>query len=338
MRVFSLERVPVGARVDLLREAFGSYPIPMSLELSRADAPTAEFHRVQTAFGLVERFRVSGASGTVRRGPAADSALPELLTIHLERSGHVVLEQDGRSAAPRPGDLVLSTNTLPFATRQEWESAQHTVSIEVTELGLDPGVVARATAVALSAHDPLLQVIATFLGTTARAALDQRTSMDALAPVTREMVRVLIATVLRDETRLRSALALSLGERLMLFIDLHLADPELSAAMIARAHAISVRYLYVVLRSRGVSLGEYIRGQRIARARQLLADPVLGSRPLAEIARLSGFADYSTFARTLRASLGVSPRELRADLALAPVHGSPTGMHPVPTTALSASS
>ncbi len=338
MRVFSLAGVPAGARVELLRDAFGSYPIPMRLELSRADAPMAEFHRVQTAFGVMEGFRVSGATGIVRRGPAADSALPEQVTIHLERSGHVVLEQDGRSAAPRPGDLVLSTNTLPFATRQEWESAQHTVSIEIADLGLDPGVVAGATALALSARDPLLQVIAAFLGSTARAALDQRTSMDVLAPVTREMVRVLIATVLRDENRLRSALALSLAERLMLFIDLHLADPELSAAMIARAHAISVRYLYVVLRSRGVSLGDHIRGRRITRARQLLADPVLGNRPLAEIARLSGFADYSTFARTLRATLGVSPRELRADLTPASVHGSPTEVRPMPRTAPAAGS
>jgi AraC-like DNA-binding protein len=332
MRVLSLDRAAPVERPRLLRDAFAAYPVPLSLRLSRAGDIHAEFDRAETAFGVVEGFHVEGASGFVDR-PACtrDSAMPDLITVHLEGAGHVTLEQDGRFASPHPGDLVLSTSMLPFATHQEWVSAQKTISFAASDLGIDPRRVHEITAMTLSRRDPLVRVISRFLADIARTALDDAGDVGALAPVTLEMTRLLVSTVLGDETRARASGALTLGERIMLFIDLHLDDPELSATMIARAHAISVRYLYVVLRQQQVGLGDHIRARRIAHARRLLAMPTTARMPLVAVAQRCGFADYSSFARTFRGIVGMSPRGFRDSHGTA-VHESPDSLHGMPTT------
>ena len=56
------------------------------------------------------------------------------------------------------------------------------------------------------------------------------------------------------------------------------------------------------------TLGEYIRKQRVLRARQLLA---IGDRPLAEIASESGFADQSHFTRAFKQQFGITPGKWR---------------------------
>lgn len=330
MRVFSLDEVAPQERPTALADAFASYAIPLSLHLSRVGRLQADFERSDATFGTVESFHVSGASGVVRRAAVHDSALPELVTVHLERAGHAALEQDGRTATPRPRDLVLSSTRRPFATHQEWVSAQRTITFMASDLDVTPSAIDDATAVTLDGHDPVFGAISRYLDQVAGTALHDAESLAVLAPITLKMMRVLIATVAADESRLRSALALTLGERVVLFIDVNLCDPELSAAMIAGAHAISVRYLYVLLRQQGMNLGEHIRSRRVAHAQELIAAD--GPRmPLAEVARRSGFSEYSSFSRAFHAACEMSPREFRED-AHGRVHESPDSLHGIPTT------
>lgn len=332
MRTFSLDGVQERDRAATLTGAFAEYPFPLALELTRAGRLRADFDRSDTPFGTVEGFHVEGASGVVRREPVTDSAVPELVTLHLERGAHVVLGQDGRFAEPRPGDAVLSSTRSRFTTQQDWVSLQRTISIDANELGFSPSAVERATAIVLDADDPVFGPISRFFSEIANRALSEDQGLSALRPVVIEMMRVLIATVSADETRLRPALALTLGERVVLFIDLHLLDPELTASMIARAHAISVRYLYVLLRQQSVSLGDYIRAGRIAHARGLISTQRPGMT-LAEVAQRSGFSDYSSFARVFRSVCGSSPREFRELAAQDRVRGSRDSVRNLPTTA-----
>ena len=330
MRVFTLDDVVPHDRPAALAAAFAAYPIPLSLDLSCSGRLQADFERSATAFATIESFHVSGASGVAQRGALRDSALPDLVTVHLERAGHATLLQDGRAAAPRPGDLVLSSTWQPFATRQEAVSEQRTISFAASDLHLDFAAVRNATARVLDGRDPVFGVVSRYLDQVAYAALHDGDPLAALGPVTIEMVRILIATVSADESRLRASLAPTLGERVVVFIDVNLCDPELSATTIAQAHSISVRYLYVLLRQQGVNLGEHIRSGRVAHAQGLMA--TAGSAmPLAEVARRSGFSDYSSFARAFRAVAGMSPREFRADTC-SRVHESRSSVHAAPKT------
>jgi AraC family transcriptional activator of tynA and feaB len=92
------------------------------------------------------------------------------------------------------------------------------------------------------------------------------------------------------------------------FVGRHLDEPELNPVMIASATNISVRTLHRLFRSSGESVGEYIRRQRLARARQDLL--VAGtSVTISAIAHRWGFADPSHFTRTFRQQYGYLPRE-----------------------------
>jgi AraC-like DNA-binding protein len=72
------------------------------------------------------------------------------------------------------------------------------------------------------------------------------------------------------------------------------AECGLSAAHFARAFTQSM----------GMSPHRWLQGQRLKKAKSLLADSKL---PLAEIARLSGFADQSHFTRAFSRAIGASP-------------------------------
>lgn len=327
--MFTLDEVPAADRAAVLEDAFRSYALPLRLRLSRAERLRAEFDRVVGDFGVVESFRVDGATGHVVRDVSTrDSAIPELVTVHLERSGHVQLEQDGRRAAPRPGDLVISTTASPFTTYQDRVGAQRTITIAAADVGVGWEQLRGVTARVLSARDPRIRIASHYLEETARTALEHPDAVAALGRATLEIVKVVLGVVLDDENGLRSAAALTLGERVVCFIDLNLGDPGLDAATVARAHDISVRYLYVVLAQQGIGLGDYIRANRIRRAQRMLADPALAGLAISTIAQRCGFTDHSAFSRTFRGVTGTSPREWREER----VHESARPVHAQHTT------
>ena len=91
----------------------------------------------------------------------------------------------------------------------------------------------------------------------------------------------------RDEARTREAMADSLSTRITMYLQQHLADPDLSPARIARAHNISVRHLYNIWADRDLSLEAVDRprkaGDRPSRTRQAgqpVADDSRGCPPV----------------------------------------------------------
>jgi AraC family transcriptional regulator len=63
-------------------------------------------------------------------------------------------------------------------------------------------------------------------------------------------------------------------------------------------------------RAYGTSVGAYVRGLRLARARALLAT---GERPLSDVALACGFYDQSHFTRLFRRETGVTPAAYRRE-------------------------
>jgi AraC-like DNA-binding protein len=96
----------------------------------------------------------------------------------------------------------------------------------------------------------------------------------------------------------------------MEYVRLHLFDHGLSAARIAHAHGISVRYLYLILARERLSLGDWIREQRAQGAARLLMDSPY-DLSIADIAHRTGYADQAHFSRSFRRWYGTSPREWR---------------------------
>ena len=72
-----------------------------------------------------------------------------------------------------------------------------------------------------------------------------------------------------------------LADQILAYCMTRLSDPSLSAASVAKAHRISVRYLHKLFQAREFSLAAWIRHQRLQGIRRDLADPALAGRTVA---------------------------------------------------------
>ncbi|MGJ9403547.1 helix-turn-helix domain-containing protein [Arthrobacter sp. KK5.5] len=93
------------------------------------------------------------------------------------------------------------------------------------------------------------------------------------------------------------------------FIDANLGDAQLTVDDIARANAVSTRYLHMLFQGSGETCRQYLMCRRRETANRLLQSS--GPLSITEIAHRTGFDNPSSFSRAYRAAYGRSPREAR---------------------------
>jgi AraC family transcriptional regulator, positive regulator of tynA and feaB len=93
-------------------------------------------------------------------------------------------------------------------------------------------------------------------------------------------------------------------------IDHHSADPDISAATLARKFHCSERYIHKLFARTGRSVGEHVNDRRITACTRDLLDN-RRNRTIAEIAFAAGFRDISHFNRLFKRINGTAPREFR---------------------------
>jgi AraC-like DNA-binding protein len=94
-------------------------------------------------------------------------------------------------------------------------------------------------------------------------------------------------------------------------IETFMADPKLSATVIASRFGITPRYLRLLLEETGRSFSEHVLEKRLERSVELLRDPQQQDRKIAEIAFACGFGDLSYFNRVFRRRYGETPSDMR---------------------------
>jgi AraC-like DNA-binding protein len=102
------------------------------------------------------------------------------------------------------------------------------------------------------------------------------------------------------------------------FIDIHLSDPKLSVAAVAKGCGISPRYLCVLLKEHGTSYSRLVWEKRLKTASQWLRAPKPDKMLVAEVAFRAGFKSAAHFSRMFKRIYGMSPLEFRAS-AVTPV-------------------
>ncbi|GAA0626537.1 hypothetical protein GCM10009547_32520 [Sporichthya brevicatena] len=98
-----------------------------------------------------------------------------------------------------------------------------------------------------------------------------------------------------------------LRARIETYLRANLADPDLSPETIAAAHFISTRHLHRLFAGTGRTVGQWLRAERLERARH---DLVTGQGGVAEISRRWGFSDPAVFSRAFKAAYGTAPSRL----------------------------
>jgi AraC-like DNA-binding protein len=293
--------------IEELRSYMLASTVPLELAAD-ADAPrrvtTSATHFGAAILHTTEAQHIAGV-----RTPrlARDDTLPRLLVAAVV-SGTATVRQNGRTAALGAGDVALLSSTASFSSRCA-QAHKQVLMLPADELSIPASLIRDSVARRVPARHPLAAVLGPFLGGLAAAApsltAPERAAIEA--PVT-DLVRALVATLGGDENHAVEPLARTLRVRIPAYLERNFASPELTAESVARAHGISERYLYSVLASVGISLGEWVRNRRLAAAAEDLADP---GTTVSAIAHRWGFADHAHFSHLFRARYGMTPTDWR---------------------------
>ncbi|CCH88982.1 Transcriptional regulator, AraC family [Modestobacter italicus] len=250
--------------------------------------------------------RIVRTAGHVR----ADA--PEHLAIGLRRRGDGRVSTGGFESAMPIGQLNCVDMTRPYDLAHRTAHSHDVLILSNRAAGVSVDLV-RAAAPVLQ-RSPVYDLVRGHLSGLHRAL----TALDAghrslTGQATAVLVRALLTTAVQGRDG-GDAMDDALGMRIMLYLDAHLTDRELTVARLAEAHAISLRHLYNVWERAGHELppAQWIVDRRLRRARQRLADPSRPDAGVADVARACGFTDPSHFSRRFRQAFGVSPTEWRA--------------------------
>jgi len=100
----------------------------------------------------------------------------------------------------------------------------------------------------------------------------------------------------------------------------NLGQEDLNAEAVAEAVGVSPRYVRRLFEGEGDSFSNYLAGQRLQRARDLLTSPVAAGMSISRIAYEVGFGDLSYFNRRFRQAFGARPSDVRAQAREATRH------------------
>lgn len=254
--------------------------------------------------GDVELSTVVAGGQHVRRTPRLIAGSTEefvLASIQLDGEGSV--EQDGRAAVLRPGDMAFYDSTRPYQLHFDDAFRQLVVQVPKRELMLRDtrGLTART----LGEGTPG-RVVSSFFRSLADTARGAAGGADLLVPHAVSLLSAAASFARRTAPAEPDADAL-LRQRALEFLHHRLADPTLDAEVVSRACGVSRRTLYRVVGDEGVAA--QLRRLRIEHAQTLLlADR---ERPVDAVATACGFESESGFYRAFRAASGCTPAEYR---------------------------
>jgi AraC-like DNA-binding protein len=310
--VLDTDAFAVSDREEIVRDAISSTIVPVEISWPAPLAAVAA-RGVISDLGQLTVCSIRSTANVVERTPrlARDDLEPSVF-LGLQLAGSSLVVQGDREAVLTPGALMIYDSTAPYTLVDHGGVAQEFFRIPHSALALPHDVLRKLCAVSLSPGHPVAALTANYLARLAAdPALFSYPSAAVLDHPSIELIRAVITTHLSDEPFGRNASQAALRVRVVEYLRAHLADPDLSAAKIAAAHYISVRYLYKLLAEQDISLANWIRHHRLEACRRELGRSDVAPSQVAVVARRWGFSDMSGFSRAFRAEYGLSPREWR---------------------------
>ena len=297
----------LGTWRDLIRDHF----VPLDVSLDAA-APHADSFRgrVRTVeLGDLRVAEVASIPQSAHRTPAlARSDAERYFQVGLLTAGAARLTQDGRACDLRPGDFAVYETDRPFrwdlgTQGHPWRLLVFTWPRDGVELAERESV--ELTARHLSGADGFSGVVSRMLRDLAGNA--PAIGADAGPDVLDLARRVAGLTVTAASTALPRPAApgdAGLRGRIEAYMRANLGDPTLCPDGIATAHFISTRHLHRLFARAERTVAQWLREERLDRARRDLA---AGRGGVAEISRRWGFSDPAVFSRSFKEAYGIAP-------------------------------
>jgi AraC family transcriptional regulator, positive regulator of tynA and feaB len=223
-------------------------------------------------------------------------------------AGHAAVKHNDERVRLNPGDVTLFDAVLPSSYLPEDEvQPWHVLSLNlpraalVSHLGFQPkgGIVGRAGSLAS-------RLLLSLLRNPDRRAEASDAGGRYLQWTIYDLVGALAAPM-SEQVGTRGTDRLF--ERIRRVTERRMEDPDFGPTTLAAAAGISLRYLQKLFTARGLTCSDYIYSVRLDHAARLIRRraSLRTHQPLAEIAYVCGFRDYSHFARRFHRRFGCPP-------------------------------
>ncbi|MFY1673234.1 helix-turn-helix domain-containing protein [Plantactinospora sp. WMMB334] len=278
-----------------------------------ASVRTVRLGAVDLSVHQIPSLRVARTRKMIRSSDA------ELYKVSMALRGSGLIEQNRNTCVSGPGHLSLldtsSPHDLSYAADPHGQGGVAlTVRIPHAVLPIPVDQARRLCATCLDPErDSLVAVLANHLTSLARHA-DRLAPADAvrLGAVTLDLVAAVLAHRLDLEATLPyESRQQAIYRQMLTFVESQLADPELSPAVVATAHHVSLRSLHRLFEADGRTVAGWIRQRRLDRCRRDLADPELAGHSIRAIAARWGFPSGGHFTRLFTSVVGMSPLAYR---------------------------
>jgi hypothetical protein len=227
-------------------------------------------------FGKMMLFSPDSPGLRVVRTPKVE-AMDPIVALIVQTRGTAMFIENGRGFRLKPGEILMAGPTSP--NDYLLSGAGTAFQIPFQDVGLSFESIRRASERLRSS--PLFPLVSRHLLSVRQEAdninLSAATGI-SVAIATTHLIRALFVSAVEDERGARTALAEALLPRIVDYVRQHLTDRDLSPASIAKAHHISIRYLYQICETAGIRLMEWIMEERLEGARTDLLTPS-GSAP-----------------------------------------------------------
>jgi AraC-like DNA-binding protein len=298
-------------RFEAWRQALNDTFFPLRVLTDDLDKESAWLLHPGSVGHLVTAYGEAGPQRMCRSARMAAADDNDQYAIALILDGRGFLTQEGREAVLAPGEFALYDCTRPFEL--SWDTAHRTiaVSFERKRLNLKPADTARLTARTMSSRSGLGALLGTTLSQLAHDPtayghdVATRVSTIALETITTfftHKLSQLPEPEPADRVRLR---------QIRRYIDSHLHDPDLTLQSVAAAHFVSLRHLHKLFAQEELTAARWILTRRLERCRDDLADPLLRSRSVSDIAIRNGLNPGPHFSHSFRRQFGLSPSDCR---------------------------
>ncbi|MFT4054697.1 MAG: AraC family transcriptional regulator [Novosphingobium sp.] len=268
-----------------------------------------------------------GAMAIIRRGSAANlffrrsrrhirEDATDLSILWFVRRGELAVSNQCGGKVAKAGDFLITRSMSPFFVEcRTGEDGMHEVLNLAVPTHILRGFVRQEfnNGLFMAMDRAELALAETLLG---EVLADEGRIGEASARLLVDTALGLIGNAIRagdDTAPARLSIAERRLEQVLRFIEVHLADPLLSTAMVAKGCGISPRYLSFLLRLRDTSFSELVWEQRLGKARDWLAVSDPREVSIGEIAYGVGFKSPAHFSRMFKRVFGANPREYRGE-------------------------
>ena len=231
--------------------------------------------------------------------------------IAFVESGSVLFKQNGHETIVRAGDAVLTTGGLVGTAEH---TAGRMINCRINRSLIAPMVSNFDADIGklIDRSNPAVPFFLSYL-----SVLDTYQTTDAR--LRRAIVAHLLdlAALILGANKDTAEVAKNRGVRAARLFNIKtgiMADatnPELSLTSVAARNGISETYVRKLFEADGTTFTEFLLGQRLAKAYELLTAPAWLDHTIAAIANEAGFNDISYFNRTFRRAFNATPSDIR---------------------------